>query len=175
MSDAYPLSELGRRLHNLVGLGTIAEADHAGGRLRAAIAGRLTGWLPVPALIGRNFRAWIPVRVGAQVAVAAPSGDPANGVVAATLYKADQPPPDTSPDHDVIAFDDGTRLTYDSAAHRLDLAVTGGGELRLSVGGTVLSITAEGVTITGPFDVAGSIHASGSILDEGGNTAHHGH
>lgn len=31
------------------------------------------------------------------------------------------------------------------------------------------------VSMTGNFDVQGNIHASGSIIDDGGNTNHHGH
>jgi len=35
--------------------------------------------------------------------------------------------------------------------------------------------TQGNVTMTGNFDVNGNIHATGSIIDDGGNTNHHGH
>lgn len=47
--------------------------------------------------------------------------------------------------------------------------------------GNVVTLTASGwafnmnVTIYGNLEVAGSIHATGSIIDDGGNTNHHGH
>jgi phage baseplate assembly protein V len=142
MSD-FSLSELIRRVHNVVALGTVTEVDHAAGRLRAAIAGRLTGRLPIPALIGRNFRAHVPMREGTQVLVAAPSGNPANGVVASVLYTDALPPPERDPNVDVVVFNDGTTLRYDSGAKKLDVSTPGDitircdGDMRLTAGGTI--------------------------------------
>jgi phage baseplate assembly protein V len=174
MSD-FSLSDLLRRLHNLVSIGTVAEVDHAGGRLRATIAGRLTGRLPIPALVGRNFRAHVPMREGTQVLVAAPSGNPANGVVAGVLYTDALPPPERDPNVDVVLFDNGARLAHDIAAQTLSFDLPAGGTIRLSVGATSIVITDAGVTIAGNVTVAGSIDASGAILDAGGNTNHHSH
>lgn len=143
MSDDFSLSEVSRRLHAMVSVGTVATVDHAKGKLRALIAGRLSGWLPVPGPVARNWIGWFPVRDDAQVVVASPSGDPANGVVAQVLYKADQPPPARSPDIDVVTFNDGTTLRYDSGAKKLlietpgDITLECDGDMRLKAGGTI--------------------------------------
>lgn len=140
---SHELSETQRQLNNLAAYGTIAAVDHARGMVRVNVAGRLTDWLPAPGLIGQNFRAWAPLRVGTQVLVAAPSGDPANGVIAQVLYSQGLAPPNTTGDVDIIQWNDGTRVEYDTAGKKLiffsvgDLTVEATGDLRLKAGGTI--------------------------------------
>ena len=110
------LSDLFRRVHNLIGLGTISEVDHLSVRVRVDINGRSTAWLPIPAKIGANFIRWRPLRVGTQVLVACPSGDPANAVIIQIIYSDDLPPPSTSGAVDIVLWNDGTRIEYDAAA-----------------------------------------------------------
>jgi len=38
-----------------------------------------------------------------------------------------------------------------------------------------ITITAPEINITGNMNVQGNIHATGTIIDEGGNTNHHQH
>lgn len=202
-------SDIARRLHNVASFGTIADVDHATGRVRVNVNGRLTGWLPAPGSIGQNFRAWSPTRVGTQVLVTSPSGDPANGVVSQILYSQGLPPAATGGTTDVVLWDDGTRLEYDSAAAAFVVDVQSAGTatvrvgaaqieadnetLTLKVGGSAITITAGGITIAAPtigmsaaggagkatlagsFEMDGSLSASGSIMDAGGNSNHHSH
>ncbi|MBF0374301.1 MAG: phage baseplate assembly protein V [Alphaproteobacteria bacterium] len=121
----HTLSEMSRRLQNLVNLGTIAEVDHSSARVRVDINGRLTGWLPTPAAIGQNYRRWSPLRVGTQVLLVSPSGDPANAIIAQILYSDALPPPAATGEVDIIQFDDGTMVKYDAAAKRLELFSAG--------------------------------------------------
>ncbi len=118
-------SDLERRIHNASSYGTIAEVDHAKGLVRVDIAGRQTDWLPAPAAIGQNFRAFTPTRVGAQVLVSCPSGDPANDVISQILYSEALPPPDDTGDVDVILWNDGSRVSYDSASQVMTLHSVG--------------------------------------------------
>lgn len=161
-----PLSDALRRLHNLAAYGTIEQVDHASGRVRVRVSGRLTGWLPVPGLVGRNFRGIAPLREGTQVVLSCPSGDPANAVLSAVLFSEGLPPPDTSGDVDVILWNDGARVQYDSAAQALLVDVPAGGTvtthvgaasivttdeaITLTVGASALTITAAGVFLSGP-------------------------
>lgn len=208
-------SDTQRRLHNLAAYGTIAAVDHGRGMVRVDVAGRLTDWLPAPGLVGHNFRGAAPMRVGTQVLVTSPSGDPANGVLAAILYSAGLPPPDTSGNVDVILWNDGARVEYDSAAQSFLLDVPAGGTvttrvgaasiettdeaITLTVGGSSITITAEGIFLAGPtvgmtagggsgnatlagnftmegqLAVTGDVSASGAVMDSGGNSNHHSH
>jgi phage baseplate assembly protein V len=130
---SHTLTDLSRRMSNLIGLGTIAEVDHLSARVRVDLNGRKTAWLPVPAEIGANFIRWRPLRIGTQVLVACPAGDPANAIIVQFLYSAALPPPANRGDVDVIVFDDGTTIRHDSATH--ELTIISAGDLRLKAEG----------------------------------------
>jgi len=160
-------ADLHRRVGSMLRVGTIAALDHDAARVRVRIAGRLMDWLRWPAEVGRNFRAWRPLRVGQQVMVAAPSGDPANGQIIQTLYSGALPAPATDPDVDAVHYDDGTVHQYHSGdhAHTLDLrgsngtarVLTGAAEtlvapdrIEFRVGSSVIVITDGNITIRAP-------------------------
>lgn len=143
-------ADLTRRLDNLIRLGTIAETDHEARLLRIQSGELLTDWLPWPTEMGRNYRRWRPLRIGTQVVLACPSGDPAQALIIGMLYSDALDSPGTDEHQDLIEFDDGTRIQYDSAAHRLSIDVHGDaavqveGDASLVVGGD-LAATVTGV------------------------------
>ncbi len=49
------------------------------------------------------------------------------------------------------------------------------GSLNVNAGGASLSISSGGGSMNGNFDVSGNINATGSIMDQGGNSNHHRH
>lgn len=174
------LSDLSRRLENLLALGTIAAVDHGSARLRVELAGRLTGWLPWPAEIGANFRRWRPLRTGTQVLVACPSGDPANALIVQILYTAALAPPADAAEVDLIQWEDGTLVRYDSAARRMevvsagDLAARAAGDITAQAGGNVditaaqtARIAARNVQIVATEGGAGAARMTGSFHLEG--------
>lgn len=130
MMTSHDLSEISRRLHNLAAYGTIAAVDHDRGVVRVNIAGRLTDWLPTPTAIGQNFLAWTPLRVGTQVLVVSPSGNPANGVIVQVLYSANLSAPVQDEHRDQIRWNDGTVIEYDSKKSRLMIDCVGHVEIR---------------------------------------------
>lgn len=121
------ISDIYRRLHNLVCLGKITEVDHSSLRVRVDIAGRETGWLRIPAHIGRNYTASRPLRAETPVLLACPSGDPANAVIVEMLYNDALPPPSLDPALDMVAFDSGTTITHDATTG--DLVIYGAGNI----------------------------------------------
>lgn len=58
-------------------------------------------------------------------------------------------------------------------AVRLDQTETTGG--RRTIEASAITIIAPTVTIIGNLEVVGNIHATGTIMDEMGNTNHHSH
>ena len=78
--------------------------------------------------------------------------------------------------NDVIReYDDGAILEYDEGSGTLHFN-KGGTDIKADAGQIVL--TAGGTTMTigsGGVQVQGSINASGSVIDGGGNTNHHSH
>lgn len=145
------LSDLMRRLENLIIIGTIDTLDHPGRRLRVQSGDMLTDWLPWPAAIGRHHRRWHPLREGQQVILACPSGDPAQAVIIGQLYSNPLPPPSTADDLDIIEWDDGSYISYNSTTHRRTMNIVGdaiinvqgnvdaavGGDVDLIAGGTI--------------------------------------
>lgn len=188
MADmSHHQSDQARRLENLLTDGVIAAVDHAAGKIRVELAGgRLTDWIRIPGEIGANFRRWRPMRIGTPVTLAAVSGDPANARILQTFYCDSLPAPGDRGDLDLILYDDGTRLAYDSAAHALTVEAVGAVTVRAKGAVTVnsddsatvaaprISLTGA-VRIEGDVEIAGNLHASGNILNDGSNANHHRH
>lgn len=153
-------TETNRQLHNLLRLGTVAETDPNNGKIRVQTGEIKTGWLPYPAYIGANFRAWSPVRIGQQVLLASPSGDLRNAIVCAILYDDANQPPSTDESEDVIQFDDGSVIKKHKGGY--DISITTG----------TLNLTAPNITINGNVAISG-----GSLTHNGtnvGSTHTHG-
>ncbi|QEW06356.1 phage baseplate assembly protein V [Nitrincola iocasae] len=124
------IADLNRRLESLIRLGSIAEVDHAGRKLRVKTGGLLTGWLPWPAEVGRNYRRWRPLRTGTQVVLACPSGDPAQAVIIQILYTTALNAPSADPDIDLIQFDNGSYIEHNAVNNTLNIHCSG--EITLS-------------------------------------------
>ena len=80
MSD-FDIAELYRRLDNMVLIGLIHEVDHQKKRLRVRSGETITGWLPWPADIGRNYIQWRPLQPGIQCVMVCPGGEISQGVI----------------------------------------------------------------------------------------------
>lgn len=113
------LSELNRRLANMIRLGRVAQIDHAECRVRVVSGNILTGWLPWQTSRAGATRTWDPPSVGEQVMIISPSGDHASALVMPAFYCADHPAPDSSPDTHVIDYPDGARISYNHATGAL--------------------------------------------------------
>lgn len=122
---SFDTAQLFRRFENLIRIGTIADVDYHGKRLRVQSGELLTDWLPCPAEIGRNFKHWRPLRKDTQVVLACPSGDPAQALIISILYSSQLDAPSTDQSIDLIQFDDGTELYYDSGSHHMQINVVG--------------------------------------------------
>ena len=83
-------------------------------------------------------------------------GEHSDGYVLGAIYNNKDTPPVASKDKFFVRFEDGTEIEYDKKTH-------------------ILRVKAQTVIIEGNVNVIGSIHVTGSIIDEGGNTPHHSH
>ena len=156
MSMTFALVDLNRRTENLLAVGTVASTDDAGQGLRLRLSGRLTGTVQYPGLVRRNFTAWFPMREGAQVLAACPSGDPNNAVIVQTLYTSGIARPASDSNTDIVKWNDGAEVSYNS-------------------GSGVMTLKAARIKIIGDVEIEGNLIATGSIIDSGGNTNHHSH
>jgi phage baseplate assembly protein V len=183
----FNIAEIERRLANLVRIGVIDQVDEAARRIRVRSGATLTAWLPWPADVGKNYNRWRPLRAGTQVILVSPSGDLAQAVIAGMMYTAALDAPVDDPNLDVIAFDDGTVLRYDSGTSKLQIECVGdvqvqcvNAEVTASAGVTVdaqtVDVTAQAVTVTAStLDITaatshdGNINVTGTITVSGGD------
>lgn len=149
--------EIERALSRLVMIATVKETDAAKRRLKVVYGDEQaeSGWVPWPAEYGRNFTRWKPVRTGAQVVLLSPGGDLSRAVIVGQLYTSDITPPADTDTLDVVEYEDGTRIEYDSEAKALSIDCAGAvtiasaGDAEVTAKGSA-SVTARGdAAITG--------------------------
>ena len=155
VSSSFELSDLERRLTNLIRLGKVEEADYQTARLRVRIGLLLTGWLPWITNRAGQDRSWWAPEVGEQVVVLASCGDLSQGVVLAGIFQTAHPAPaDRETVHQVI-YQDGAEFEYDRQAHRWrikvpgDVELTATGNLTIRVDGNIEMIAQGHVRIQG--------------------------
>ncbi|MFZ8784965.1 phage baseplate assembly protein V [Thermocrinis sp.] len=145
----------------------------------------VSNWLPVVHHKTQKDKAyWLP-DIGEYVIVAFDEeGEHSDGYVLGAIYNNKDTPPVANRNKFFVRFEDGTEIEYDKKTHILRVKaqtvqiqagtviiesnVNINGSLNVSGGGAA-------VNIVGNLEVIGNIHATGSIIDEGGNTNHHSH
>lgn len=164
------LSDLHRRLENLIRIGHIAEVDlsnTAAPRVRVRDGALLTNWLPFGALRAGTARVWSAPTVGEQVILLSPSGELGSAVVFGSLFCATTPAPSNQPNLHVIDFADGTRWTHDDAT---GASVFEGMK-------TLLIKASQSVTVDTPkTNLNGLVQHAGQAMVSNGITVHtHAH
>jgi phage baseplate assembly protein V len=115
-----------RSTHNLLRVGTVESLDAANATVRVRIGQLLTP--PIPWLTqraGPNAKTFAAPGVGEQVLLLSPSGDANAAIALPAVYSAQFSPPAGGEKITRTLYDDGTTITYDSAAHALTANVQG--------------------------------------------------
>lgn len=151
------LSELERRLNNLILRATIYAADYTRARVQVVSGELHTGWLPwLTHRAGMDVDYWAP-EVGEQVILLSPHGEIEQGVVLPALYQQKYPATDARPHVCRIRFADGADFSYDRDHHQYTI--------QLPENACTQIVSPDGVNIVGNVTVSGHIHASGDITD----------
>lgn len=148
--NAFALSEIHRRLSNLIRLGVIVEADYNKARVKVRIGKNTTQGLPWLALAANKNAAWNPPAIGEQVVVLSPQGDYSQGVVLHGLYQTKFPAPNHNPKVQRQQYADGTYSDYDAERHEFKLSLVPEGTITLKVGESQLTINANAIELTAP-------------------------
>ncbi|TPG77639.1 phage baseplate assembly protein V [Pseudomonas arsenicoxydans] len=156
MGDMDSLTELTRRLENLIRAGTIAELDPEKPRCRVKTGGLLTDWLPFFALRAGEDSDWDPPSVDEQCLVLSPSGNPAHGFVIFGVYSDRFPAPDNEPTRRRRRYRDGALVDYDTATHTLTATLPEGGKVEL--------IVPSGLKIKGDVDIDGLVNVTKDVV-----------
>lgn len=162
----WQLSDIERRLANIVKIAVISEVNHSDKLIRVSAGDIQSAWLPWPADVGKNYKRWRPLRQGQQVVLVSPSGDLSQAVIVGMLYSNVLDSPSDDENLDLIEYDDGTVISYDSDAHKLTIDCVSDvhvNAVNASIDATALDITAE-VSINGNVNVVGDVVADGISL-----------
>ena len=77
------ISELFRRINNLVRVGKVVSVDYGKAKAKVKIGDNITDYLP---WLTPSTCAWIPLKNGEQVVVLSPNGDLRFGIILPALY-----------------------------------------------------------------------------------------
>jgi phage baseplate assembly protein V len=112
---------------NIVKVGTIAEINAENKALaKVKISSRVSDFLPVLMFANSFKRRWEPVRVGEQVTVFCPFGNPNFGLVIRGIFNSScKEPVGASDTCEVTEYEDGTRFSYDTKSKKLTMFCVG--------------------------------------------------
>lgn len=140
IEQSFALSELDRRVSNLIQFATVVEADYPHAKLRVQTGDIITDFLPWITPRAHKDTHWHAPEIGEQVVLLAPSGELAQGVIMPALYQEAYPAPADTADLHRQIYNDGTHLEYDRAAHQLTAHVVPAGQIMLKIGNATLSM-----------------------------------
>lgn len=139
------ISEMQRRLANVIRYGTVSEVDTASAKCRVKLGKSLfTGWLPWQTIAANStLSTWSAPKIGEQVIVLSPSGSLGAAFVLTALYKSDHPAPATEETKHTITFVDGTKVEYDTSTQTLhfessgDVTIKAAGNINMEASGNI--------------------------------------
>jgi len=161
------ITDLLRRLDNLIRLGTIAAVDHQAARCTVKTGGLTVPNLPWLALRAGASSDWDPPTVGEQCILLSPSGESAQGIALIGLYSRQRPAPSNSANLRRRKYPDGAVIDYDHATHTLTATLPDGGKAKLVAPG--------GVSILGDVDITGLVTVSEDVIAAGISLVNHVH
>ncbi|WP_104097555.1 phage baseplate assembly protein V [Stutzerimonas kunmingensis] len=161
------ITDLLRRLENLIRLGTIAAVDHQAARCTVSTGGLSVPNLPWLALRAGDSSDWDPPTVGEQCILFSPSGEPAQGIALVGLYSQQRPAPANSANVRRRKYPDGAVIDYDHATHTLTATLPDGGKARITA--------PAGVAIIGDVDITGTVTVSADVVASGISLVTHKH
>lgn len=166
-------ADIQRLIGDLAREGTVVSVDWAAGTARVEFAEELTTG-DIPWLCARlgKIKVWSPPSVGEQVAVLAPEGDAARGMIIGSL-SSDANPHAAKDGSTRIEFEDGTWLSYNPAIGELTLQLTSSGKATIVAAGGIRLVGP--VTVEGDLDLLGAITATGDVVADGKSLKAHTH
>ncbi|WP_375687951.1 MULTISPECIES: phage baseplate assembly protein V [unclassified Bartonella] len=170
------ITDLKRRVANMVVVGKISHVDHKNARYRVKTGGLISDWIPDTQARAGKTRSYEGRDVGEQVIVVSSSGDLSQGMIVGSIHTDANQAADKGSIHRTI-YPDGTSLEYDDEQNTYALNIKSGGKFILTISDGVslkgdagkLELSApEGIKITSERDF--SLKAKGGIsLKVGGD------
>jgi len=158
----FATSEHGRRLSNMILVGTVNQLDVDNAVVTVDADDLTTDWIPWLARRAGPDSDWWAPEPGEQVVIACPYGDASQGFVIGSVYQNAYPAPANAATVWRKQFADGTFITYDRAAHALTVdASSSGGSVTVNCA-TADVKASESVTLDTP-----KTHCTGDLIVDG--------
>lgn len=151
------VSFLKQKIDAIVQIGTIDDTKAAEGKAlaRVKVFDRVTDFLPVLSIANSFVKVWIPPRVGEQVVVVSPYGDPSSGFIIPAIFNKGCREPGGAGERNVIV---------EAGPNRIDLDDSG------------VKIKAPKVILDTPtVETTGDLIVAGDITDSRGDLTGHAH
>ena len=157
--DGYALSDLAKRLSNIIRIGTIFEINHQTAKARVKIGELETDFLPWANSNSGNNNSWNPPEIDEQVIILSPSGDLSQAVILPSLYKNNAS--DSDQNIKSITYQDSSKISFNVLSGTLDLDLKGDVKIKVAgnanIEGNNINITgSSNITLDGNVDLGGS-------------------
>ncbi|WP_142417264.1 phage baseplate assembly protein V [Bartonella massiliensis] len=134
------ITDLKRRMANMVVVGKISHIDHKNARYRVKSGHLISDWIPDTQARAGKTCSYEGRDVGEQVIVVSSSGDLSQGVIVGSLHTDANQAADKGNIHKTL-YPDGTTVEYDDEQNSYTLNLTSGGKFSLTI--------SDGVSIKG--------------------------
>lgn len=155
------ITDLKRRVANMVVVGKISHVDHKNARYRVKSGHLISDWIPDTQARAGKTCSYEGRDVGEQVVVVSSSGDLSQGIIVGSLHTNANQAADKGNIHKTL-YPDGTTVEYDDKQNSYTLNLTSGGKFSLTISygvsikgnGKKLELQApEGIKITTQGDL----------------------
>ncbi|WP_455482644.1 phage baseplate assembly protein V [Bartonella sp. B35(2025)] len=182
------ITDLKRRMVNIVVVGKISHADHKNARYRVRSGTLVSDWIPDTQARAGKTCSYEGRDIVEQVGVVSSSGDLSQGVIIGSIHTDANQVADKGSIHHTV-YPDGTVIEYDDAKNTYALSIKSGGKFILTISdgvsmkgeGGMLELTApDGIKIASKSDVSLSaegnlsLKASGHVSINGSSLTHNG-
>ena len=157
--DGYALSDLAKRLSNIIRIGAIFEINHQTAKARVKIGELETDFLPWANSNSGSNNSWNPPEIDEQVIILSPSGDLSQAVILPSLYKNNAS--DSDQNIKSITYQDGSKISFNVSSGTLYLDLKG--DVAIKVVGNA-NIEGDNINITGSSNITldGNVNLGGS-------------
>lgn len=145
--QGYILSELDRRLTQMIRIGVIQEVDLAKAKVKVKIGDNVTDWRPWLTQAGR-IKTWNPPVIGEQVLVLSPSGDFEQSVVLPSLYYQKFKAPSDQNEEIKVEFSQDNFIIWNIEKNHLQLHLSEGGVFEVEIDDRSVIFEKEAFTLT---------------------------
>ncbi|WP_265044155.1 phage baseplate assembly protein V [Wolbachia endosymbiont (group A) of Epagoge grotiana] len=145
LDHSFAISELNRKVANIIRIGVIKEIDYEKAKVRVKIGELLTDFLPWITSRAGEERSWLPPSINEQVVILSPLGELSLGVVLSGIYQQKYAAPENKKEINSVKFQDGTKFTYDKGKHHLEIEVVD--KITLKAGESSIEMTKDSIKL----------------------------